>query len=103
MKIELFNVARPNEVKELKKFIEEHQIIDIKLSAGVDVGQVIVMYDDQSLKVKYFDESDYPDLSDSYARMQSDVNKFCSSHYVVDIETTQNNDEDLVTVVTYKE
>lgn len=31
------------------------------------------------------------------------VNKFCTNHDVVKIETTQNNDEDLVTVVTYKE
>ena len=35
--------------------------------------------------------------------MQDAVNKFCTNHDVVKIETTQNNDEDLVTVVTYKE
>lgn len=35
--------------------------------------------------------------------LQDAVNKFCTNHDVVKIETTQNNDEDLVTVVTYTE
>ena len=35
--------------------------------------------------------------------MEYDVNQFCSNHDVVKIETTQNSEDDLVTVVTYKE
>ena len=108
MKIKLFNVARSEEVKQLKQFVEEHQIIDIKLSAGVDVGQVIVMYDDKTFKIKYFCEDDYVEEAEyayrtSYTLMKNAVNKFCANHDVVNIETAQNSDEDLVTVVTYKE
>lgn len=76
-----------------------------KLSKTEMNCMITVLYDDNPLnyKVKYFNESEYQDLSDTYARMQDAVNKFCINHDVVKIETTQNNDEDLVTVVTYKE
>lgn len=104
MKIELFNLAVNSRAK-VKKFVETHQIIDIQVSATEMNCMITVLYDDNPLnyKVKYFNESEYQDLSDTYARMQDAVNKFCTNHDVVKIETTQNNDEDLVTVVTYKE
>lgn len=105
MKFKAFDIFEPEDVRPLEKFIDEHNIIDVKPVQGDGCYSIVVLYNDNPRKyrVKYFNESEYPDLSDTYARMQDAVNKFCANHDVVSIETTQNGDEDLVTVVTYKE
>lgn len=110
MKIKEFDYTYDDGVKKLQHFVESHNIIDIKNSvrqeydsAAPDLCNALVMYDDRSFKVKYFDEGDYLDFSDTYARMQDAVNKFCANHDVVNVKTTQNSEDDLVTVVTYKE
>ena len=91
---------RSVEIREFK----EDGLDDTTLKfSSLESDSFLVVYDDRAFKVKYFNESEYQDLSDTYARMQDAVNKFCTNHDVVKIETTQNNDEDLVTVVTYKE
>lgn len=105
MKIKAFDIFEKEDYENLVKFVENHQVIDVKPVGAENFYSVIVLYYDKLLnyKIKYFNESEYEDLSDTYARMQDAVNKFCSDHNVVNIETTQNGDEDLVTVVTYKE
>lgn len=105
MKIKAFDIFEKEDYENLVKFVENHQVIDVKPVGAENFYSVIVLYYDKLLnyKIKYFNESEYEDLSDTYARMQDAVNKFCSNHNVVNIETTQNGDEDLVTVVTYKE
>lgn len=105
MKIKAFDIFEKENYENLEKFVAEHHVIDVKPVSAYGCYSVIVLYYDKLLdyKIKYFNESEYEDLSDTYARMQVAVNKFCSDHNVVNIETTQNGDEDLVTVVTYKE
>lgn len=105
MKIKAFDIFEKEDYENLDKFVAEHHVIDVKPVSAYGSYSVIVLYYDKLLdyKIKYFNESEYEDLSDTYARMQVAVNKFCSDHNVVNIETTQNGDEDLVTVVTYKE
>lgn len=98
MKFKAFDIFEPEDVRPLEKFIDEHNIIDVKPVQGDGCYSIV-----ESYRVKYFNESEYQDLSDTYARMSDAVNTFCSNHDVVNVETTQNNDEDLVTVVTYKE
>lgn len=104
MKIKIFNLVLDDRAK-IEKFVETHRTADIKISATELNCMIAVLYDDQDTKykVKYFDENEYQDWSDTYARMSDAVNKFCSSHDVVKTETVQDSDEDLVTVVTYKE
>lgn len=101
MKIKAFDIFEKEDYENLVKFVENHQVIDVKPVGAENFYSVIVLY--LNYKIKYFNESEYEDLSDTYARMQDAVNKFCSDHNVVNIEITQNGDEDLVTVVTYKE
>ncbi|QLK33415.1 hypothetical protein [Lactobacillus crispatus] len=98
MKFKAFDIFEPEDVRPLEKFIDEHNIIDVKPVQGDGCYSIVVLYNDNPRKyrVKYFNESEYRDLSDA-------VNTFCSKHDVAKIETTQNNDEELVTVVTYKE
>lgn len=107
MKIKQFYAADkpvPEIYKEVQEFIKNKKVINVEFTSGTEESDsFLVVYDDRTFKVKYFNESEYQDLSDTYARMQDAVNKFCTNHDVVKIETTQNNDEDLVTVVTYKE
>lgn len=115
MKIKYFDYTYDDGSKEFQRFVESHNIIDIKNSVRQEYGpgapdlcKALVMYDDLSFKVKYFREDDYVEEAEfayrtSYTLMEDAVNKFCANHNVVKIETTQNSDEDLVTVVTYKE
>ena len=105
MKFKAFDIFEPEDVRPIEKFIDEHNIIDVKPVQGDGCYSIVVLYNDNPRKDrgKYFKESEYQDLSDTCARMSDDVNTFCSKHDVAKIETTQNNDEDLVTVVTYKE
>ena len=104
MKFKAFDIFEPEDVRPLEKFIDEHNIIDVKPVQGDGCYSIVVLYNNpRKYRVKYFNESEYRDLSDTYARMSDAVNTFCSKHDVAKIETTQNNDEDLVTVVTYKE
>lgn len=105
MKIEAFDIFDQEDTNKLKKFVAKHKVIDIKLVGNDRFYSVIVMYEDnpKRLLIKYFNERKYQDVLDSYASMQEAVDHFCFNHDVVSVNTTQNADEDLVTVVTYKE
>lgn len=88
MKIRFFDLA-VDEPEEIKKFVESHQIIDVKHSAGPDACPVIVMYEEPNiLQQKTFNEF-YED---------DEVNEFLESHDVIQVD----HRPDCCTVVTYR-
>lgn len=85
MKIKMFDLALDDREK-FKKFIEDHQVIDIKLSAGSDA---LVMYEEPNiLQQKTFNEFSEDD----------EVNEFLESHDVIQVD----HRPDCCTVVTYR-
>lgn len=85
MKIKFFDLALDDREK-FKKFVEDHQVIDIKLSAGSDA---LVMYEEPNiLQQKTFDEFSEDD----------EVNEFLKSHDVIQVDHLP----DCYTVVTYR-
>lgn len=85
MKVEFFDLALDDREK-FKKFVEDHQVIDIKLSAGSDA---LVMYEEPNiLQQKTFDEFSEDD----------EVNEFLKSHDVIQVDHLP----DCYTVVTYR-
>ena len=85
MKIKFFDLALDDREK-FKKFVEDHQVIDIKLSAGSDA---LVMYEEPNiLQQKTFNEFSEDD----------EVNEFLESHDVIQVD----HRPDCCTVVTYK-
>lgn len=85
MKIKFFDLALDDR-KKFKKFVEDHQVIDIKLSAGSDA---LVMYEEPNiLQQKTFDEFSEDD----------EVNEFLKSHDVIQVDHLP----DCYTVVTYR-
>lgn len=85
MKIKFFDLALDDREK-FKKFVEDHQVIDIKLSAGSDA---LIMYEEPNiLQQKTFDEFSEDD----------EVNEFLKSHDVIQVDHLP----DCYTVVTYK-
>lgn len=85
MKVEFFDLALDDREK-FKKFVEDHQVIDIKLSAGSDA---LVMYEEPNiLQQKTFNEFSEDD----------EVNEFLESHDVIQVD----HRPDCCTVVTYK-
>lgn len=85
MKVEFFDLALDDREK-FKKFVEDHQVIDIKLSAGSDA---LVMYEEPNiLQQKTFNEFSEDD----------EVNKFLESHDVIQVD----HRPDCCTVVTYR-
>lgn len=88
MKIKFFNLAI-DEQEKIKKFVEDHKIVDIKLSAGTDACPVIVMYEEPNiLQQKTFNEFSEDD----------EVNEFLESHDVIQVD----HRPDCCTVVTYR-
>lgn len=89
MKIKFFDLA-VDEPEEIKKFVESHQIIDVKHSAGPDACPVIVMYEEPNiLQQKTFNEF-YED---------DEVNEFLESHDVIQVD----HRPDCCTTVIYRE
>lgn len=85
MKVEFFDLALDDREK-FKKFVEDHQVIDIKLSAGSDA---LVMYEEPNiLQQKTFNEFSEDD----------EVNEFLKSHDVIQVDHLP----DCYTVVTYR-
>ncbi len=85
MKVEFFDLALDDREK-FKKFVEDHQVIDIKLSAGSDA---LVMYEEPNiLQQKTFNEFSEDD----------EVNEFLESHDVIQVD----HRPDCCTVVTYR-
>ena len=85
MEIKFFDLALDDREK-FKKFVEDHQVIDIKLSAGSDA---LVMYEEPNiLQQKTFDEFSEDD----------EVNEFLKSHDVIQVDHLP----DCYTVVTYR-
>lgn len=85
MKAEFFDLALDDREK-FKKFVEDHQVIDIKLSAGSDA---LVMYEEPNiLQQKTFNEFSEDD----------EVNEFLESHDVIQVD----HRPDCCTVVTYR-
>lgn len=85
MKVEFLDLALDDREK-FKKFVEDHQVIDIKLSAGSDA---LVMYEEPNiLQQKTFNEFSEDD----------EVNEFLESHDVIQVD----HRPDCCTVVTYK-
>jgi len=85
MKIKFFDLALDDREK-FKKFVEDHQVIDIKLSAGSDA---LVMYEEPNiLQQKTFNEFSEDD----------EVNEFLESHDVIQVD----HRPDCCTVVTYR-
>lgn len=110
MKTKIIDRNNPTKLEiGVNAFIKDKHVIDIKYKVVELVSEwsfvAMILYEDEpkNIKVKYFNESEYSDMSDTYARMSDAVNKFCEEHDVVKVDTTQNYDEELVTVVTYKE
>lgn len=88
MKIKIFDLAL-NDKEEIEKFVEGHQIIDIKLSATPDDCVIMVMYEDPNiLQQKTFNEFSEDD----------EVNEFLESHDVIQVD----HRPDCCTVVTYR-
>lgn len=89
MKIRFFDLA-VDEPEEIKKFVESHQIIDVKHSAGPDACPVIVMYEEPNiLQRKTFDEFVEDD----------EINEFFKSHDVIQVDHLP----DCYTTVIYRE
>lgn len=85
MKVEFFDLALDDREK-FKTFVEDHQVIDIKLSAGSDA---LVMYEEPNiLQQKTFNEFSEDD----------EVNEFLESHDVIQVD----HRPDCCTVVTYR-
>lgn len=85
MKIKFFDLSLDDREK-FKKFVEDHQVIDIKLSAGSDA---LVMYEEPNiLQQKTFNEFSEDD----------EVNEFLESHDVIQVD----HRPDCCTVVTYR-
>lgn len=110
MKIKIIDQTNPTKLEiGVNAFIKDKRVIDIKYKVVELTSEwafiAMVLYEDEpkNIKVKYFDECEYTDMSDTYARMSDAVNKFCSEHEVIKVDTTNNEDEELVTVVVYKE
>ena len=88
MKIKMFDLSLDDREK-FKKFVEDHQVIDVKHSAGPDACPVIVMYEEPNiLQQKIFDEFSEDD----------EVNEFLKSHDVIQVDHLP----DCYTVVTYR-
>lgn len=83
----------------MNDWLSKHENVDIKSVHMQEClnGQlmVLVMYEDK--RSRHLQQRKF-NLSEG-----EDPNEFMKNHDVVNVETTQNNDEDLVTVVTYKE
>lgn len=87
--------------KEINDFIKDKKIIDIKftevMSDGYNPGDwsALVIYEEK--RNRHLQQQEFNLFNGE------DPNEFLKNHDVVNVETTQNNDEDLITVVTYKE
>lgn len=88
MKIKFFDLALDNREK-FKKFVEDHQVIDIKFSANRNGYPIMVMYEEPNiLQQKTFNEFSEDD----------EVNEFLESHDVIQVD----HRPDCCTVVTYR-
>lgn len=92
MKIKFFDLA-VDESEEIKKFVESHQIIDVKHSAGPDACPIIVLYEEPyAVQVKKF----------NWTYDEEDVNRFLSSHEVIKVEHFCDEAGDTTAIITYK-
>lgn len=88
MKIKFFDLSLDDREK-FKKFVEDHQVIDIKFSAGRNGYPIMVMYEEPNiLQQKTFNEFSEDD----------EVNEFLESHDVIQVD----HRPDCCTVVTYR-
>lgn len=115
MKLEYFDIYGNDDRKKLREFVNEHNVIDVKISAtavslpgAAPVRRqerifAIVLYDDQPAteQVKFFNASDY--ASDGgLDPMEKDINEFCTKHDVVKTDITNDQDDWEVAAVIYK-
>lgn len=99
----VFNISDRNGVDSLNTFVENHHVVDIKMSTAYEQGKdyakgkpfalAIALYtdDDKSAiqQIKYFNVHDYCEKG-GLKGMEKDINDFCTKHEIVSIH--QDND-----------
>lgn len=89
MKIKFFDLALDDREK-FKKFVEDHQVIDIKLSAGSDA---LVMYEEPNILQQ----------QSFYTRAGGkEINQFLASHDVVKVDHTSADHGEIITTIVYR-